>query len=315
MSSSLGIYASQISGQLGVAVDLIVIAGGGGSGGRGGGGGAGGLVYFETNKVPLSSAITCTVGAGGAGDAGSAGVGSQGVNSSFGSLTPAVGGGYGADANIDGMRAGGGGGSGGGAGGGSGTGQPSGGSSTQGTTGVTAYYGNIGGKSCNKIYTDGGIVAGGGGGGAGGAGADGTGTGQYYTNQVGGNGGAGINTISSMTVGSLSTWLSVTGLGDSGYLASGGAGAGINSSIQNTYASASAGGGGYGPSNGNGLANTGGGGGSAGSNNSGGSGVIIMRYSTSVTCTIGTGLTGASYTSGGYKYTKLTAGTGTVTFS
>jgi hypothetical protein len=43
--------------------------------------------------------------------------------------------------------------------------------------------------------------------------------------------------------------------------------------------------------------------------------MIIFRYPTSNACSIGSGLTGATYTSSGYKYTAITAGTGNVSFS
>ena len=100
MSSSLGIYASQISGHLGLTVDLLVIAGGGGggsgSGGNsgGGGGGAGGLLALSSQTLAFNTSQTVTVGAGGGGNYGG-GNGGNGNNSVFGSYT-AIGGGYGA---------------------------------------------------------------------------------------------------------------------------------------------------------------------------------------------------------------------------
>ena len=50
-------------------VEYLVVAGGGGGGGRyGGGGGAGGLLTATGYAITTGSAITVTVGAGGAGD-------------------------------------------------------------------------------------------------------------------------------------------------------------------------------------------------------------------------------------------------------
>jgi hypothetical protein len=40
-----------------------------------------------------------------------------------------------------------------------------------------------------------------------------------------------------------------------------------------------------------------------------------LRFPTSNTCTIGSGLTGSTITNGGYKYAVITAGTGNVSFS
>ena len=67
-----------------------------------------------------------------------------------------------------------------------------------------------------------------------------------------------------------------------------------------------------------GDANTGGGG--AGASNgvatgNGGSGLVILRFPTAYSITIGAGLTGSTTTSGLYKYTTLTAGTGNVSWA
>ena len=61
----------------------------------------------------------------------------------------------------------------------------------------------------------------------------------------------------------------------------------------------------------------GGGGGSTGGNQggAGGSGVVIIKYSNTYTPTIGAGLTSSTATSGAYKITTFTAGTGTVSFA
>jgi hypothetical protein len=72
-----------------------------------------------------------------------------------------------------------------------------------------------------------------------------------------------------------------------------------------------------------GTANTGGGGGGAGgqagvgngNGGAGGSGVVILRYSSVFTITIGAGLTGTTATVGANKVTTITAGTGNVSWA
>jgi hypothetical protein len=72
-----------------------------------------------------------------------------------------------------------------------------------------------------------------------------------------------------------------------------------------------------------GAANTGGGGGGGagksgvGNTNgaSGGSGIVILRYSSARSITIGAGLTGSTSTVGGDRVTTITAGTGNVSWS
>ena len=67
-----------------------------------------------------------------------------------------------------------------------------------------------------------------------------------------------------------------------------------------------------------GVANTGSGGGNAQywtRGGPGGSGIVIIKYPTSKTITIGAGLSGSTNSSGGYKYTAITAGTGNVSFA
>jgi hypothetical protein len=69
-----------------------------------------------------------------------------------------------------------------------------------------------------------------------------------------------------------------------------------------------------------GAANTGGGGGGARGQSSsngfaGGSGVVILRYPSSISCNVGSGLTASTSTVGNDKVTTFTAGTGTITFS
>jgi len=257
----------------------VLVVGGGAAGGhdRGGGGGAGGVIYFASQALAAGTYL-CTIGGGGAGTGGS---GNSGYNSTFASLTAAIGGGGGIGADVPPTSAQNGGSGGGAAGNGSGNnGTNVGGSTTQTGTGATAYYGNIGG---NSIY-GGPSYPGGGGGGAGAAG-------QSAPN--GGQGGAGGNGTSV-----YSSWLSVTGYGQnvSGtyYIAGGGGGATYNYSSPGTAGVGGYGGGGagqignsqlvgvYGATN----SGSGGGGGSGGPTNAqnggnGGSGLIIVRYTRS----------------------------------
>jgi hypothetical protein len=243
----------------GLSCDVLIVAGGGGGGGGistnangGGGGGAGGLVYSTGNSV--SSAQTVTVGSGGAGGNTSTGVGANGVNSVFGSLTAAVGGGGGGaeGALNNGFN---GRGSNGGSGGGN--------SQNQSVPTGTIGQGNNGGNNT--------AGASGGGGGAGAVGGNNDGS-------TPGPGGAGVNTYSA--------FLSVTGLGVSGYIAGGGGGGKYNAGAGGA---GGAGGGGTGGSGGAdddtaGTANTGSGGGgssnqaAARSGSAGGSGLVIVRY-------------------------------------
>ena len=67
-----------------------------------------------------------------------------------------------------------------------------------------------------------------------------------------------------------------------------------------------------------GTANKGGGGGGGGGVDvgaAGGSGVVILRYPTAYTITIGAGLTGTTATDGSSKVTTLTAGSGNVSWA
>jgi hypothetical protein len=61
----------------------------------------------------------------------------------------------------------------------------------------------------------------------------------------------------------------------------------------------------------------GGGGGNGGGSNgaAGGSGLVILRYSNSLTITLGAGLTGTTATTGSDKVTTITAGTGNVSWA
>lgn len=240
-----------------MSADVLVIGGGGAGAEQDAGGGGAGGIFYATSQTLTTTGYTCTVGAGGSYSNTQYANGDSGTNSTFGSLTAALGGGGGGGTLTSPAPSGGSG------GGGASTSNSGGvyGSSTQTSTGGTGY-GNRGGSGAGN-YT------GGGGGGAGAVGGNANGS------NLGGAGGAGLNTWSS--------WASATGTGASGYYAGGGAGAGDSTQ------SGGAGGGGNsanGGAAGDGVANTGGGGGgqrSYGSGSStragsGGSGIIIIRY-------------------------------------
>jgi hypothetical protein len=248
----------------GLSCDVLVVAGGGGGGcDIGGGGGAGGVLGFASQAI--STAQTVTIGAGGASTSTAGNAGSPGSNTTFASLTAAVGGGQGAGYNV-GQRTGGNGGSGGGGGVGS--------TSYLGGTG-TSGQGNAGG------YGNGNSSGGGGGYTAVGA------NGGFTTNTPGASGGAGGNSVTGL--GSISTWLSATGTGSSGNIAGGGgSGTGGTTALGGVGGT---GGGGNGaqavsgaPGNNAtaGVANTGSGGGGGGNyggtGGAGGSGLVIVRY-------------------------------------
>lgn len=248
----------------GLSADVLVIAGGGGGGcDIGGGGGAGGVLGFASQAI--STAQTITIGAGGASTSTAGNAGSPGSNTTFASLTAAVGGGQGGGYNV-GQRNGGNGGSGGGGGVGSVT--------YIGGTGTTGQ--GFGGGTGNGNSS-------GGGGGYTALGANGGST----TNTPGANGGAGSNSVTNL--GSISTWLSVTGVGSGGNIGGGGgSGTGGTNALGGTGGT---GGGGNGaqavsgvPGNNAtaGVANTGGGGGGGGNyggtGGAGGSGLVIVRY-------------------------------------
>ena len=236
-----------------LTADVLLVAGGGGggydqySGGRGaGGGGAGGLLALTSQSLS-ATAYTITVGAGGT--SASLGSNGNGTNSTFQTLTAAVGGGGGGGNNT-------GGGSDDGGNGGSGGGAAS--AATVGT-GVSGQ-GFAGGNNTGDNY------AGGGGGGATEVGKQGPAAGGT------GIGGAGSN--------AYSTWASITNTGSGGYYAGGGGG-----QNQSGGSDGGLGGGGHGATGGTsnsgvtaGTARTGGGGGGGRPGGTGGSGVIIVRY-------------------------------------
>lgn len=158
-------------------VEVLVVAGGGGGGssqsssGGGGGGGAGGLKYRSSLRVIKGQSINVVVGGGGApGVQGVSEYGSDGGNSSFGSLV-AIGGGGGAKTSGIGRP------------GGSGGGGGYNGYSTikYGGSGVEGE-GNSGGNTSALSW-----AGGAGGGGAGGPGGD------NKINHGGGDGGPGVS--------------------------------------------------------------------------------------------------------------------------
>ena len=266
--------------------DVLVVAGGGG-GGQSGGGGAGGLLLFTSQPMTRSkTVVTVTVGAGGTGGTNSVTNGLNGAASVFGTNSTVGGGGGGAPSNGGPGFAGNSGGSGGGGGNGGSNGLGAGGAGTagQGFAGATA-----------------GNDLGGGGGGAGAVG----GNGASPNNGTGGNGSS-----------AYSDWGLATSSGQNvseTYWYAGGGGVA-------SYGSGVGGGNGGGAPGGNssaGTANTGGGGGGAygGNGGNGGSGIVIIRFSDTQAdlTTIAAGLTYTKYTTGGYKYYKFTAGTGSVT--
>ena len=236
--------------QVGLTADVLVIAGGGG--GLSGGGGAGGLAYYSSQSLTTTTNYSCTVGAGGASYV-------NGGDSTFQTLTAAVGGGKGG-ANSSTNPA-----SNGGSGGGSMglTSSPFG--ALAGGTGTSGQGNNGGSGFWGSSYV---------GGGGGGAGAVG-GNSSTSTPSIGGNGGNGVNTYSS--------WATATSTGLSGFYAGGGGGASnLAGQTGGTAGSAGSGGGGAGTLSATGGAATintgGGGGGGQSAGGAGGSGIIIVRY-------------------------------------
>jgi hypothetical protein len=229
-----------------LSCDVLVVGGGGGGGSNhGGGGGAGG--YRTITGLGLSTATSVTVGAGG-----TRGPGTQGGSSIFSSITSA-GGGLGANNVSTGVEPGGNGGSGGG---------------TRAVTG--AGSGNTPSTSPSQ-GNNGGVGNGTGTGGGGGAGAVGA---NAVSSSLSGAGGAGLNTLSS--------WLSTTGLGVSGFIAGGGGGGNPTTGGAGGSGGGGQGGSGAGVNGTDAVANTGGGGGGGGSSSAlggfGGSGLVIVRY-------------------------------------
>jgi hypothetical protein len=307
---------NDMAGPAVVKVDYVVIGGGGsggsssGSGASGGGGAGGYLSHYasensgggDTNSadfyVPVSTNLTVTIGAGAPAQDSGRYPGFRGTGSHFANISPAGGGGGGTWGGLIGNKnyylynA---------QEGASGGGQASICYDTSGKASGKLYQGYAGGAGTSNTFDGGGsgsysTRAGGGGGGAGAVGADGA-------SGNGGNGGAGVSS-------------SITG---SAVERAGGGGGGAN-----TLGTAT-GGGGNGNNNGNGVAgtaNTGGGGGGSHYNSgeraggAGGSGVVILRYPNTFTLSQ-SGLTTSHINTavGDDKYTRITGGTGTVSFA
>lgn len=273
------------SNQKPLAVDYLVVAGGGSGGsaqggsGTGGGGGAGGVLQGSIG-VASGSAITVTVGAGGAVQSTNSGLqGNTGSNSVFGAITSSGGGGGGGSVNNTiafGVS--------GGSGGGGGR-QAAGGLGGQGV----ANQGNAGGFA---VYIAPAYGCGGGGG-AGTVGLNGTGA-------SGGNGGAGV---ASDISGTRTTYAGGGGAGayngepaGAGGAGGGGAGSSLTSVVAGSgTANRGAGGGGGGATAGNGDGGAG----------NGGSGIVIISYPDTYAAPAST--TGSP--------TVSTSGSGSVSFS
>lgn len=283
-----------------LTVDYLVVAGGGG-GGAGyyaGGGGAGGLrstVTATGGGGSLESALVSTlntnyavvIGNGGSGSTNVNAAGSNGSNSVFSTIT-SVGGGGALSRDQDTTGA------------------------TGGSGGGVALYGTPGSGTANQGFAGGTGVYGGSGGGAGAAGADGA----NYTNSLGGlygaTGGIGVATTIS---------------GSSVYYAGGGGGGSIQNTANAVFPGGLGGGGAGGYSSvvlaSSGTVNTGGGGGGAGGpqdgvysyGGNGGRGVVILRYPSVYTITLGAGLTGSTTTVSSDKVTTITAGSGNVSWA
>jgi hypothetical protein len=279
---SSGCGANFVVETIGITLDYLVVAAGGGGGlGSGGGGGAGGLKSgsITTNFIePLTISV-----------AGESSAGTNGGNSfiSASTLISALGGGFGGYGSTTFVT-----GSVGGSGGG-------GSAAVVGT--VLGSSGSVGqgNKGGTGVVTGGTSACAGGGGGA-------TTQGQNGTPGIPGKGGDG---------GAGSQWL------DGNYYAGGGGGSysrsGDNAGLGGI------GGGGRGAADAvaatAGSPNTGGGGGGGNASGpyvgrDGGSGVVKLRYLSTYTANI-SGLTASTVTSGSYKITSFTAGSGTVTFS
>jgi hypothetical protein len=241
------------------SIDFLVVAGGagGGAGYYGGGGGAGGF-RTSTQTVSPGTAITITVGDGGAGSSSLTAKGASGVASSISgsglTTISSAGGGGGGSRNNDAS-----GGAADGASGGSG-----GGASYQSSSGGSGNTPSTSPSQGNNGGTNGASNFGSGGGGAGAVGGSNTGS---PWGAVGGNGTASSITGSSVTY-------------------AGGGGGGSDSQIRAGGSGGGGAGGRLSPANASvaGTANTGGGGGGGGDNlasgASGGKGVVILSVPT-----------------------------------
>ena len=285
-----------------ISLDVLIVAGGGGNGLDGGGAGGGGAVGRNTSYgVSLSTNYTVTVGAGGAGFVSN--IGANGGNSVFGAMTANGGGGGGGNTNNNSLAKGQDGGCGGGSQGNTNQtaqGAQPGGTATTGSGGGATYFGFNGTRSGDNGGTTL-TEAGGSGGGAGSLGGNNVGT--NVSTLTGGNGGQGyLYSINSTRYG--------------------GGGGGGGAAAGSTVGSGQDGGGNGGKSGQVSTAGTANRGGGAGANsgygsqsNSGGSGIVFLRYVDTRTITVGGGLTASTSSSGGFKLTTITAGSGNVSWT
>ena len=262
------------TGQSAFSVEYLVVAGGASGGSTiGGGGGAGGYLTAPTYAVTPGAIITVTVGAGGPV---SGTVGTNGNDSVFGTITATGGGGGGQWAGNPGL-AGGSGGGGAGADGGAGAGGA--GVALQGKAGGAGSSGRLGG-------------------GGGGAGAIGTAGGTPAS--TGGAGGVGL----SSSISGTATYYAGGGSGgtDGATVGAGGLGGGGTGAKSDSVVGTA------------GTVNTGGGGGGGGNRTTGpsyagGSGVVIVRYfSTLPAATATTGSPTVTVANGYRTYTFTVSG-------
>jgi hypothetical protein len=301
-------------------LDFLVVAGGsGGVYSTNSGGGAGGLrtSYGSTsgggasaeNSIEVTSGDSFTVTVGGGGphfNASNISSPSRGENSVFGTVT-SLGGGVsllGNDSNGIPWKQG-----------GSGTGGSYGGTPAgPGTAGQGFAGGSLNGAPNYKV---------GGAGGAGSVGEDASGGSPYSGRSGNGGDGLAVNIlgVSNALIASVGE---IPG-GSSDVFYGGGGGSGSDSYRSRSPGSGGIGGGGSGGYNStgtSGIPNTGGGGGGGANRPSnmnggnGGSGVVILRYPSTVSPTLNglTESTGSPFTEGSDNITVITAGSGTITF-
>ena len=278
----------------GTAYYLVVAGGGSGGNERGGGGGAGGyLTNYGGSAYTLGTGITYTVTVGNGGAArptNSTGRGHQGQNSVF------------SGSNITDITSIGG-------GGGGGTGAQQGGSGGSGGGSYEAYAGGVG--TSGQGYNGGDGSQGNPNYGSGGGGGS-FGQGSHGTTTKGGNGGDGTsNSINGSSVtyaggggGGVYNGVSVIGIGSAGG-GNGGSGADSGNDIGATDATANTGSGGGGSARYGGHTSPSG---------AGGSGIVILRMSTS-DYNSKTGITGTYSASAVGTDTAITwTGSGNITF-
>ena len=307
-----------------IIVDFLVVAGGGGGGAAGAGAGAGGAGGLRTsftntstlnghNETALSlfSGVSYDIEVGIPGAAGTGtGYGNDGQvggNSEFNGII-STGGGFGSAGPT---AAGTGGSGGGGAGGYGGVG------AAAVTSPVTQGY--AGGNGLQVYPSPQDSYAGGGGGGAGSLGLNAFGG---IANENGGNGGDGLEVN---IIGGTGNFYAGGGGGGAGYRdpspngGIGGSSIGGNGGTNTVAGGAGQINTGSGGGGGGGLAAGQPGGGNGQNGGSGGYGIVILRYPSSYSVTVGVGLStgvlNGTVSGGTDKYTTFTAGTGTITFS